>query len=168
MLEAIISIQKSCIHTSLILASLLLLFLFLFFFFFPSLLSLSPGSLSLETQNIRYFDPPLRPCLAKSNKTHFWVKSLYLLFSPPLSLFLQFNLCYFHFGLSSYKFISFRPLFTNYNFVLKYCTIFGFLNFHVLHLNHETFKLCLQNTLNMSKTTRVYFGALQKQLVDDY
>ena len=33
--------------------------------------------------------------------------------------------------------------------------------FHVSHLTHETFKLCLQNTLNMSKTVRVYFGALQ-------
>ena len=40
------------------------------------------------------------------------------------------------------------------------CTISRFLNFHVSHLNHETFKLCLQNTLNMSKTTRVYFGIL--------
>ena len=60
MLEAIISIQKSCIHTFLILASLLLLFLFLFLFFFFSFSSLPlSGSLSLETQNIRYFDPPL-------------------------------------------------------------------------------------------------------------
>ena len=42
------------------------------------------------------------------------------------------------------------------------CTISGFLNFHVLHLNYEKFNLCLQNTLNMSKTTRVYFGALPK------
>ena len=30
--------------------------------------------------------------------------------------------------------------------------------FHVSHLTHETFKLCLQNTLNMSKTARVYFA----------
>ena len=41
------------------------------------------------------------------------------------------------------------------------CTISGFLNFHVSHLNYEIFNLCLQNTLNMSKTTRVYFRALQ-------
>ena len=41
------------------------------------------------------------------------------------------------------------------------CTFSGFLNFHVSHLNHETFKLCLQNTLNISKTTRVYFRVLQ-------
>ena len=47
------------------------------------------------------------------------------------------------------------------------CTISGFLNFHVSHLNYEKFNLCLQNTLNMSKTTRVYFGALQKVEDDD-
>ena len=41
------------------------------------------------------------------------------------------------------------------------CTIYGFLNFHVSDLNHETLKLCLQNTLNIAKTTRVYFGVLQ-------
>ena len=35
--------------------------------------------------------------------------------------------------------------------------------FHVSHLTHETFKLCLQNTLNMSKTARVYFGVLRNQ-----
>ena len=40
------------------------------------------------------------------------------------------------------------------------CTISGFLNFHVSYLNHDTFKLCLQNTLNMSKNTKVYFGVL--------
>ena len=43
-------------------------------------------------------------------------------------------------------------------------TISGFLNFHVSHLNHETFKLCLQNTLNVSKTIRVYFGVLHNGL----
>ena len=29
------------------------------------------------------------------------------------------------------------------------------------HLTYENFNLCLQNTLNMSKMTGVYFGALQ-------
>ena len=33
--------------------------------------------------------------------------------------------------------------------------------FPVSHLTYETVKLGLQNTLNMSKTTRVYFGVLQ-------
>ena len=39
-------------------------------------------------------------------------------------------------------------------------------SFRVLHLTHEIVKLCLQNTLNMSKTTRVYFGLLQGVSVD--
>ena len=34
--------------------------------------------------------------------------------------------------------------------------------FPVSHLTHETIKLGLQNTLNMSKTTRVYFGVLHR------
>ena len=33
-------------------------------------------------------------------------------------------------------------------------------HFHVPHLTPKTFKLCLKNTLNMSKTTRVYFEVL--------
>ena len=56
-------------------------------------------------------------------------------------------------------FISFLP---NYKFALVSSKLFEFLNFHVSHLNHETFKLCLQNTLNMSETTRVYFGVLHE------
>ena len=40
----------------------------------------------------------------------------------------------------------------------------GFRNFHVLNLNCEKFKLYIQNTLNMLKTTRVYFGVLQNSL----
>ena len=38
--------------------------------------------------------------------------------------------------------------------------------FRVSHLTHETVKLCLQNTLNMSKTTRVYFGVLHSRLTN--
>ena len=34
--------------------------------------------------------------------------------------------------------------------------------FHVSNLTHETFKLCLQNTLNISKTAKVYFGVLHR------
>ena len=40
------------------------------------------------------------------------------------------------------------------------CKISGFLNFHVSHLKYEKFKLCLQNTLNTLKMTRLYFGVL--------
>ena len=55
------------------------------------------------------------------------------------------------------------PFLDNYNFVLKSCTIFGFLNFHFSHLIYEKFNLCLQNTINMLKTARVYFGVLQER-----
>ena len=48
------------------------------------------------------------------------------------------------------------------------CLFPGFRNFHVLNLNCEKFKLYLQNTLNMMKTTRVYFGVLHGQPVFDY
>ena len=36
--------------------------------------------------------------------------------------------------------------------------------FHVSHLTHGTFKLRLQNTLNMSTTARVYFGGVTEAL----
>ena len=57
----------------------------------------------------------------------------------------------------------YAPFFTNDNIVLKSCTNFGYLNFHFSHLTYENFNLCLQNTLNLSKTTRVYFGVLHKK-----
>ena len=60
--------------------------------------------------------------------------------------------------------MTFKSLLTNYNFVLKFCTIFGFLNFHFSHIIYEKFNLYLQNTLNMLKTTRVYFGVLHERL----
>ena len=62
--------------------------------------------------------------------------------------------------LSTYDF--YVPFLTIYNFVFMSCTISMLLNFHVSHLNYEKFNLCLQNTLNMLKTTRVYFGALHR------
>ena len=39
--------------------------------------------------------------------------------------------------------------------------------FPVSHLTYETVKLGLQNTLNMSKTTRVYFGVLHPYQVEE-
>ena len=62
--------------------------------------------------------------------------------------------------LSTYDFYA--PFWPNYKFVLVSCKISGFSNFHVLHLNYEKFKIFLQNTLNMSKTARVYFRVLEK------
>ena len=56
--------------------------------------------------------------------------------------------------------MSFRPLFGQITILSLSFVTFRVSHFHVSHLTHETFKLGLQNTLNMSKTTRVYFGAL--------
>ena len=64
---------------------------------------------------------------------------------------------------STYDF--YVPFLTIYNFALMSCTISGFLNFYVSHLNYEKFNLCLQNTLNLLETTRVYFGVLQKRML---
>ena len=61
--------------------------------------------------------------------------------------------------LSTHDFYA--PFLTNDNFVLMSCKIFGFFNFYVSHLNYEKLNLCLPNTLNMLKTTRVYFEVLQ-------
>ena len=62
--------------------------------------------------------------------------------------------------------MTFKPHFwTNYNFVLNSCT-FRVSRFPVSHLTYETVKFGLQNTLNMSKTTRIHFGVLQLVSVD--
>ena len=57
--------------------------------------------------------------------------------------------------------MSFRPLFGQITILSLSFVTFRVSRFHVSHLTHETFKLGLQNTLNMSKTTRVHFGVLQ-------
>ena len=57
--------------------------------------------------------------------------------------------------------MTFKPLFGQFTYLSLSFVTFRVSRFHVSHLTHETFKLGLQNTLNMSKTTRVYFGVLQ-------
>ena len=57
--------------------------------------------------------------------------------------------------------MTFKPLFGQITILSLILVNFRVSRFHVSHLTHETFKLCLQNTLNMSKTARVYFGVLQ-------
>ena len=57
--------------------------------------------------------------------------------------------------------MTFKPLFGQITILSLILVNFWVSRFHVSHLTHETFKLCLQNTLNMSKTSRVYFGMLQ-------
>ena len=58
--------------------------------------------------------------------------------------------------------MSFRPLFGQITILSLSFVTFRVSRFHVSYLTHETFKLGLQNTLNMSKTARVYFGVLQR------
>ena len=53
------------------------------------------------------------------------------------------------------------PLFGQFTIVSLSFVTFRVSRFYISHLTHKTVKLCLQNTLNMSKTTRVYFGVLQ-------
>ena len=57
--------------------------------------------------------------------------------------------------------MTFKPIFGQITILSLSFVTFRVSRFRVSHLTHETVKLCLQNTLNMSKTTRVYFGVLQ-------
>ena len=57
--------------------------------------------------------------------------------------------------------ITFMPPFGQITKLSLSFVTFRVSRFPVSHLTHETVKLGLQNTLNMSKTTRVYFGVLQ-------
>ena len=59
--------------------------------------------------------------------------------------------------------MTFKPLFGPITKLSLSFITFRVSRFRVSLLTHETVKLCLQNTLNMSKTTRVYFGVLQSQ-----
>ena len=83
-------------------------------------------------------------------KTHFWVLIIIAFLSPnywPFVFQFLFIVFWPHFGQIIKLFLSFIT--------------FRVSHFPVSHLTYETVKLGLQNTLNMSKTTRVYFGVLQ-------
>ena len=56
--------------------------------------------------------------------------------------------------------MTFKPLFGPITKLSLSFVTFRVSRFPVSHLTHETVKLGLQNTLNMSKTTKVYFGVL--------
>ena len=56
--------------------------------------------------------------------------------------------------------MTFKSLFGQIKILSLNLVDFRVPRFYVSHLTHETFKLHLQNTLNMSKTTRVYFRVL--------
>ena len=57
--------------------------------------------------------------------------------------------------------MTFKPLFGQITILSLSLVNFRVSRFCISHLTHETFKLCLQNILNISKTTRVYFRVLQ-------
>ena len=61
--------------------------------------------------------------------------------------------------------MTFKPFFGPITKLSLYLVNSRVPRFQVSHLTHETFKLGLQNTLNMSKTARVYFGALHCLIV---
>ena len=56
--------------------------------------------------------------------------------------------------------MTFKSLFGQFTILSLSFVTFRVSRFPVSHLTHETVQLGLQNTLNMSKTTRVYFGVL--------
>ena len=59
--------------------------------------------------------------------------------------------------------MSLMPIFGQFTILSSTLVQFsGFSIFHFSHLIYENFNLCLQNTLNMLKTTRVYFGVLHQ------
>ena len=62
--------------------------------------------------------------------------------------------------------MTFIPLFGPITKLPLSFVTFRVSRFPVSHLTHETVKLGLQNTLNMSKTTRVYFGVLHIPLME--
>ena len=61
--------------------------------------------------------------------------------------------------------MTFKSLFGQFTILSLSFVNFRVSCFSVSHLTYETVKLDLQNTLNMSKTTRVYFGVLHRRLV---
>ena len=61
--------------------------------------------------------------------------------------------------------MTFKSLFGQFTILSLSFITFRVSRFSVPHLTYETFKLGLQNTLNMSKTTRVYFGVLQESRI---
>ena len=103
----------------------------------------------------------LRPCLALQIKPIFGL-SLFICKKVLPSLdYLSLDFPLFYLGLKSFHIRTFKSLFGQFTILSLSFVTFRVSHSPVSHLTHETVKLCLQNTLNMSKTTRVYFGVLQ-------
>ena len=102
---------------------------------------------------------------------HFWSPSssnkqtlCYFPCGPPTLDYLAFNFPIMLFWPLFLSTMTFKPLFGQITILSLSLENFRVSRFCISHLTHETFKLCLQNTLNMSKTTRVYFGVLHSHL----
>ena len=63
--------------------------------------------------------------------------------------------------ISSSYLMTFISCFEKFHFYPYFLYKFRVCSFDVLNLNYEKFKLYLQNTLNMLKMIRLYFGVLQ-------
>ena len=102
----------------------------------------------------------LRPCLALQNNP--FLGQVYLFhFKPHNSFYLQGNLCHILLWPQILPTMTFKPHFWTITILSLIFITFRVSHFPVSHLTYKTVKLGLQNTLNMSKTTRVYFGVLQ-------
>ena len=60
--------------------------------------------------------------------------------------------------------MTFKPLFRQITILSLSFVTFRVSRLHVSHLTYETFKIGLQNNLNISKTARVYFRVLHTEL----
>ena len=101
----------------------------------------------------------LRPCLALQNNP--FLGQVYLFhFKPHNSFYLQGNLCHIQLWPQILPTMTFKPHFWTITILSLIFITFRVSHFPVSHLTYKTVKLGLQNTLNMSKTTRVYFGVL--------
>ena len=85
----------------------------------------------------------------------------FLHLGPPFLSYLHHNL-FLNASLAYYLLVLLLlgPQVVNYHFTLSSHINFWIYRFRVSRLTHETFKLGLRNTLNMSKIVRVYFGVL--------
>ena len=102
----------------------------------------------------------LRPCLALQNNP--FLGQVYLFhFKPHNSFYLQGNLCHILLWPQIFPTMTFKPHFWTITILSLIFITFRVSHFSVSHLTYKTVKLGLQNTINMSKTTRVYFGVLQ-------
>ena len=110
----------------------------------------------------------LRPCLALQIKSIFGLAfSNYHLALQLIIIWLSISL-YFILWPQILSNMTFIPLFGPITKLSLSFITFRVSHFPVSHLTYETIKLGLQNTLNMLRTTRVYFRVLQLDVFRNY